>query len=155
MNNDDSLAIRELPEYRAGLVDEPVFGGQAYVLEAGPTDGPPVVLVHGVGEAGARDWSSLIPRLARRHHVLAFDLPGFGRSTHANVNYTPKRYREFIDFVTRERVGERFGKLFQVAVLGRIAVRFCDRQVLLHVRVPFHHAPAFSAASEARDAGVI
>jgi pimeloyl-ACP methyl ester carboxylesterase len=108
MDDNDSLAIRELPGYRAGLVDEPVFGGRAYVVEAGPADGAPVLLVHGVGEAGARDWDTLIPRLADRHRVLAFDLPGFGRSTHANVNYTPKRYREFIDFITRERIGDRF-----------------------------------------------
>lgn len=108
MDDDDILAVRELDGYRAGLVPEPVFGGQAYVVEAGPAAGPPVLLVHGVGEAGARDWDSVIPRLARRHRVVAFDLPGFGRSTHANVNYTPKRYREFIDFVVRERIDGRF-----------------------------------------------
>jgi len=108
MEDTDSLAIRELQGYRAGLISEPVFGGQAYLVEAGPEDGPPVVLVHGVGEAGARDWDSVIPRLAKRHRVVAFDLPGFGRSTHANVNYTPKRYREFIDFVARDRVDGRF-----------------------------------------------
>jgi pimeloyl-ACP methyl ester carboxylesterase len=42
-------------------------------------DGPPVVLVHGLG--GARsNWIAVAPELARRHRVLALDLPGHGGS---------------------------------------------------------------------------
>jgi len=47
-------------------------------LEAG--DGPPLVLVHGLGSSALQEWGRLIPPLARRYHVYAPDLPGFGRS---------------------------------------------------------------------------
>jgi hypothetical protein len=36
----DPDAICALPGYRAGVVNEPIFGGEAFVMEAGPTDAP-------------------------------------------------------------------------------------------------------------------
>lgn len=46
----------------------------------GPTDGPPVVLVHGLG-GHAEDWRNLMPFLRRAgFRVYAPDLPGYGRS---------------------------------------------------------------------------
>ncbi|CAL8980139.1 Haloalkane dehalogenase [Rhodoplanes serenus] len=58
-----------------------VDGLRLHYLEAGPPDGPPVILLHGNG-ATADDWaaSGLLGRLARRHRVIAFDRPGFGYS---------------------------------------------------------------------------
>lgn len=42
-------------------------------------DGPPIVLVHGLG-GSATNWVELTPLLAQRHRVLAPDLPGHGGS---------------------------------------------------------------------------
>lgn len=47
-------------------------------LEGG--SGPPVVLLHGRGSA-ATAWFPLLPELARRHQVVAVDLPGFGHAS--------------------------------------------------------------------------
>ena len=47
--------------------------------EAGPTDGEPVVLVHGY-PANHRSWRHQIPVLAHSHRVLALDLVGWGDS---------------------------------------------------------------------------
>jgi pimeloyl-ACP methyl ester carboxylesterase len=47
-------------------------------LEAG--SGPPLVLVHGLASNALQDWGRLVAPLARRYHVYAPDLPGFGRS---------------------------------------------------------------------------
>jgi pimeloyl-ACP methyl ester carboxylesterase len=43
-------------------------------------EGPPLVLVHGLGGA-ASNWTELAPILSKRHRVLVPDLPGHGRST--------------------------------------------------------------------------
>jgi pimeloyl-ACP methyl ester carboxylesterase len=43
-------------------------------------DGPPLVLVHGLGGT-IENWRALAPRLATRHRVLVPDLPGHGRSS--------------------------------------------------------------------------
>ncbi|MBS0474595.1 MAG: alpha/beta fold hydrolase [Proteobacteria bacterium] len=48
-------------------------------FEAGPSDGEPLVLLHGF--AGSKDnWMLVAPLLARRYRVICPDLPGFGES---------------------------------------------------------------------------
>ena len=49
--------------------------GETQVLELG--DGPPLLLVHGGGDA-AFEWVPILEELARRHRVLAVDRPGHG-----------------------------------------------------------------------------
>jgi len=52
-------------------------GGRIRYLVAG--DGPPLVLVHGLG-GSATNWCELAPLLAERRRVLVPDLPGHGGS---------------------------------------------------------------------------
>jgi len=60
---------------RGRLVD--VAGCETYVVDAG--DGPPVLLLHGFADT-ADAWRRVVPALARRHRVIAIDLPPFARS---------------------------------------------------------------------------
>jgi pimeloyl-ACP methyl ester carboxylesterase len=51
-------------------------------------DGPPLVLVHGLGSRG-EDWSGMIPTLAAHgFHVYVPDLLGYGRSSKPDVDYS-------------------------------------------------------------------
>ena len=52
--------------------------GTAYET-CGPADGPPVVLVHGLG-LNRHCWQWTTPALADRHRVVAYDLHGHGDS---------------------------------------------------------------------------
>src|SRR6201999_3046746 len=52
-------------------------GVEVFYREAGPADGPVVLLLHGF-PASSFQYSELIPRLADRYRVIAPDLPGFG-----------------------------------------------------------------------------
>jgi pimeloyl-ACP methyl ester carboxylesterase len=90
------------------FVDEPVFGSRVYVIEAGRGHARPIVLVHGLGDHASRIWDDLIPVLAREFHVLAFDLPGFGRSSKANKLYSPEQYAAFIHFLTQRYLRQPF-----------------------------------------------
>src|SRR5687768_1956052 len=55
-------------------------GTRLQALVGGPLEGPPVVLLHGVG--GSRsNWALVAPELARARRVLVVDLPGHGRSS--------------------------------------------------------------------------
>ncbi|MEU5438352.1 alpha/beta hydrolase [Streptomyces sp. NPDC020719] len=50
----------------------------AYQL-SGPSDAPPLVLLHALGE-DATDWEAVVPALARSRRVYTVDLRGHGRS---------------------------------------------------------------------------
>jgi pimeloyl-ACP methyl ester carboxylesterase len=57
-----------------------VHGRWANVVELGPADGDPVLLVHGLGGSW-RNWLENLPALAEAgYRVIAPDLPGFGHS---------------------------------------------------------------------------
>ena len=59
----------------------PVFkaaDGTAYRLD-GPEDGPPLVLIHGLGLSSSL-WQAHLPALCARYRVLNYDLYGHGKS---------------------------------------------------------------------------
>lgn len=68
----------------------------AYVEAGDPAD-PTVVLVHGINAAGsAGEWRAVFDALAEDHHLVAPDLPGFGRSDRPPLRYSASLYREFL-----------------------------------------------------------
>ena len=60
------------------MISVAVPDGRIAAWEQG--SGPPVVLVHGGTGTAAHDWAPLVPRLARRHRVIAVDLRAHGQS---------------------------------------------------------------------------
>ena len=61
--------------YRTAKVD----GFNIFYREAGATDAPKLLLLHGFPSA-SHMFRDLIPQLVDRFHVVAPDLPGFGQS---------------------------------------------------------------------------
>ena len=81
-----------------------------FVEMGGPEPGrpqkPPLLLIHGFG-ASVFHWRYNIPELARKYHVFAIDLLGFGLSDKPLIEYTPEVWRdEALDFI-REIVRPR------------------------------------------------
>jgi pimeloyl-ACP methyl ester carboxylesterase len=65
----------------------PTNGVRLYCLEAGPPDGLGVLLLHGFPEL-AYSWRAQVEALgAAGYHVIAPDLPGYGRSDKPDVTY--------------------------------------------------------------------
>ncbi|MET0027933.1 MAG: alpha/beta hydrolase [Candidatus Thiodiazotropha sp.] len=95
-------------QVREWFENESVFGGEVYLKSAGNPDNPAVVLVHGLGDEASTCWDDLFQRLPGDYFVLAFDLPGFGRSSKANVVYSPANYSRLIRQLTRKHVGKAF-----------------------------------------------
>lgn len=105
-------------------IAEPVFRGDAQVYTAGSPEATAVVLIHGIGTRAAADWSGLIPELATDYRVLAFDLPGFGRSSQRNEPYTPGNYAAFVRHVIEREFGTRPVRLVGHSLGGAIALRY-------------------------------
>lgn len=104
------------------FLQEPVFGGQVRIVEAGPANAPLVVLVHGLNES-ADSWYPFIPVLAQHLHVLSFDLPGFGQSSKANKFYSPDNYVRFIRYLLRQYPPQKI-RLVGHSLGANIALRY-------------------------------
>ena len=100
-------------------------GTRLQALVGGPPDGPPLVLLHGLG--GSRsNWAFLAPELARDRRVLVVDLPGHGRSSALpaapGLGPYADRVAKLLEdegFAPADVVGHSFGGLVGI----RLAVR--------------------------------
>jgi len=80
--------------YRTIAID----GLSIFYREAGPKDGPTILLLHGL-PSSSRMFQPLFDRLADRYHLVAPDYPGFGHSDWPNPKefaYTFDRYAEIM-----------------------------------------------------------
>ena len=95
----DNPTVKSGPTIKKTYVSEPVFNSQVYMVETGKRGAETIVLIHGIGDEGTRNWEKLIPALAPNYHVVTFDLPGFGFSEKGNHLYSPKNYATFVKWV--------------------------------------------------------
>jgi pimeloyl-ACP methyl ester carboxylesterase len=77
-----------------------VFGQHVRYIEAG--SGPPLILVHGLAGSSLH-WQQVIVPLAQRHHVIALDQIGFGRSDKPLLDYRAETFVDFLDEFMRVR----------------------------------------------------
>lgn len=89
-------------------IDEPVFSGRVVVYESGKENASGILLVHGIGSEGARDFREQIDWLQKSYHVVAVDLPGFGQSDKANELYSPGNYALVLKHVSSRFLGRPF-----------------------------------------------
>ncbi len=78
-----------------------VDGLEIFYREAGPKDGPTVLLLHGF-PTSSQMFRNLIPELADKYHLIAPDYPGFGHSA------MPSREEFVYSFDNLAKVIDRF-----------------------------------------------
>lgn len=118
-------AARENPPHGWLLQKEhdPVLGGDVLIAQAGMENAQTVLLVHGLDQVGFTEWAALIPQLARRYHVLALDLPGFGDSDSPPSKYSPSNYARVLSWLaTRHAKGRAI--VIGHSMGGAVALRF-------------------------------
>jgi len=112
-----------------------VDGLDIFYREAGPTDAPTILLLHGF-PTSSHMFRSLIPALADRYHVVAPDYPGYGHSSAPPVGefaYTFDDPARVVDAFT-ERVG-----------LGRYALYVQDDGAPVGYRLAVKHPERVTA----------
>ena len=103
-------------------------GRRAFLREATPlaeSQGS-LILLH--GWIGTSSWMfrHVLPELGARHHTIAPDLPGFGRSQTLAETPSIEGYREFVRALADELAIDRF-HLIGVSVGGTVALDFAHR----------------------------
>jgi pimeloyl-ACP methyl ester carboxylesterase len=114
--------------YRTVNVD----GLNVFYREAGAAGAPTLLLLHGF-PSSSHMFRELIPLLSDRFHVIAPDLPGFGRSdmpARSDFDYTFERITDVIDRLTQILDLDRFALYvfdYGAPVGFRIATRHPER----------------------------
>jgi pimeloyl-ACP methyl ester carboxylesterase len=85
-----------LTRYRTIAID----GLSIFDREAGPKDGPSLLLLHGL-PSSSRMFEPLFDRLADRYHLIAPDYPGFGHSDWPNPKEFAYTFDRYADIVAR------------------------------------------------------
>ncbi|USI74693.1 alpha/beta fold hydrolase [Sphingomonas morindae] len=101
-----SAPIPVTVHYRTATVD----GVKMFYREAGPADGPVVLLLHGF-PTSSHMFRNLIPALADRYHVIAPDYPGFGQSDapdRTKFAYTFQHYADMVDTLVQQLGARRY-----------------------------------------------
>ena len=124
----DAISSPLVTHYRTAAVD----GVDIFYREAGPADGPAIVLLHGF-PTSSHMFRNLIPLLADRYHVIAPDYPGFGLSAapdRAVFDYGFGRYAHLMDNLLEKLGVQRYAMYvmdYGAPVGYRLALKHPDR----------------------------
>ncbi|MDG2514251.1 alpha/beta hydrolase [Sphingobium yanoikuyae] len=114
--------------YRSATID----GVKMFYREAGPADGPVVLLLHGF-PTSSHMFRNLIPLLADRYHVIAPDYPGFGQSDapdHRQFTYSFAHYADMVDALMGKIGARRYAMYvmdYGAPVGYRLAIKHPER----------------------------
>ncbi len=108
-------------------ISEPVFEGKVCTVQANPDASVGVILIHGLG-GSVDDWKNTLPALARDLHVVAFDLPGFGKSDKGSQEYSPTRYARLAHFLADRYFQNKAYHIVGHSMGGAIALRFAAQR---------------------------
>lgn len=85
--------------WRTYWLDETEFGTRIFLAETGKITAPVVMLIHGLGQNGLRDWLTIVPELEQHYRVVMIDLPGFANSPSPKIKLSPTRYADLLHIV--------------------------------------------------------
>jgi pimeloyl-ACP methyl ester carboxylesterase len=100
--------------------------GPVHIVDHGG-DGPPMLLVHGLG-GSLLDWRDVAGPLARTHHVWSLDLIGFGRTPLAGRAATIAENQGVVDRVAEHAGGGRPVVLVGNSMGGLISIVEASRR---------------------------
>lgn len=115
--------------------DIDVDGFNIFYREAGSPGAPKLLLLHGFPSSGHM-FRDLIPLLADRYHVIAPDLPGFGRSD------TPARDRFTYTF---DRIADVIDRFTEIVGFDRYAIYVFDYGAPTGFRLAVKHPDRVTA----------
>lgn len=141
----DGIAVRRL---------RLASGPEIRVLEAGPADGPPVLLVHGWAVSAYLWRHNIRPLAAAGYRVIAPDLPGHGLSDAPSAagSYTVEAFARYV-LETLDACGVERAAVAGQSMGGKVVVRAAvdapERvsQLLLYGAVGFGLIPPWQALS--------
>ncbi|HEY8813997.1 MAG TPA: alpha/beta fold hydrolase [Candidatus Dormibacteraeota bacterium] len=120
---DDETKSAEVNEPGGRILDLP--GGEMQVVEHGPREAAPIVLIH-CFTCAINWWDRVIPRLDRDHRVIAIDLLGHGGSEKPSSGYSIENQASLVAGVLG-RLGVRDAEVVGHSLGGPVAIALAER----------------------------
>lgn len=127
----------EVTEPGGRIVNLP--GGDLEVIERGPRTGSPIVLIH-CFTCAIDWWDGVMPRLARRHRVIAVDLLGHGGSEKPTSGYSMSNQADLVAGALG-RLGVSDAEVVGHSLGGAVAVALAQQSPQLVNRVVIVDTP--------------
>lgn len=108
-------------------------GGALQVVDRGPREGSPIVLIH-CFTCAIDWWDRTMPHLAERHRVVAIDLLGHGGSEKPDTGYSIENQAELIAEALG-RLGVRDATVVGHSLGGTVSVALAERAPRLVSRI--------------------
>lgn len=131
---DSKTQSAEITEPGGRIFDLPA--GEAQVVDSGPRDGDPIVLIH-CFSCAMNWWDGMRPALERGHRVVSIDLLGHGGSEKPGSGYNPPNQAKLVAQALQrlgvseaEVVGHSLGGAVTVA-LAEQSPELVDRAVII------------------------
>ena len=113
--------------------------GEIQVVEGGPREGAPIVLIH-CFSCAIDWWDGVRPRLEAGHRVVAIDLLGHGGSEKPASGYTPPNQAKLVAEAL-EKLGVRDATVVGHSLGGAVAVALAEQDPRLVDRVAIIDMP--------------
>src|SRR3954452_22855798 len=114
-------------------------GGDLEVVEEGPRDGSPIVLIH-CFTCAINYWDKMIPMLSRQHRVIAIDLLGHGGSEKPSSGYSVSNQADLIAQALA-KLGVSDAEVVGHSLGGAVAVAVAQQSPALVSRVVIVDTP--------------
>src|SRR6056297_2808884 len=111
-----TVGVNKLLARRTSELEPPLDGKQGTYrwrgfdvgyTEAGDPEAPDLVCLHGINASGSsHEFRGVFDALAEEYHVVAPDLPGFGRSDRPPLMYSGSLYTTFVEDFLSEMADE-------------------------------------------------
>jgi pimeloyl-ACP methyl ester carboxylesterase len=109
--------------WESAYIETPHFSEKVFMVQSGLQHETSVLLVHGLGQNASKDWLNVIPALEKQFHVIALDLPGFGRSFGEKGSFIPKNYARLLHQV-RTDYGKESAIVVGHSMGGAVTLRY-------------------------------
>lgn len=137
MITDGETAPAEVTEPNGRIFNLP--GGDLQVVERGPRNGSPIVLIH-CFSCAINWWDRMLPMLERDHRVIAVDLLGHGGSEKPGSGYNPLNQASLVAEVL-ERLEVADATVVGHSLGGSVSVALAEQDPQLVQRVAIVDMP--------------
>lgn len=99
------------------------------------SNGPVLVLVHGLGTSSVIDWAQVFRQLSQHYRVIAVDNIGFGLSDKPSIAYSTQTFVDFLAQFIRELGIDHFN-LAGESLGGQIAAMYAAESAAPDAKIP-------------------